>query len=522
MYTIVVADDEEELRRAIIRKINWEEIGFRVVGEAENGIDALELVEKLEPDLLLTDIRMPFVTGIELARQVREIRPATHIAFLSGFDDFSYAQQAIQYNIISYLLKPISMAELTKELYVIKEKMDGIFREFEARQRGQTDEEGVFIPLLLDEFQEGFSEEKETLLRKQAVECGLLSEETSPFSYVVMVVGFYDENGRNHTTRSQVHSVDTVLNKYLKHVSFYVEGRVVSLLAGTQVSLEKYLHIAVDEVIQNTERILKMRCLVGVSRRIEKLSFGHEAYREAVNAGSYDRKNKSSVHFAADEERAKVLDIDYISNSVKEVENLIRGGAETELAEYIKQLFAELREKQTTRAGVNFLVVQLLAGVCRQIFSVTDVEEQDYTMMQQMAFFTGSLEEMEIKITEFCLRVREIITNQRKKSGIVLCDKTMQMIENMYDNPDMTLNYVSGQIGVSPNYLSALIRKHTGKTFVDLLTAKRIETAKELLLCSTMKIREISEKCGYSDQHYFSYCFKKYTGFSPGAMREQA
>lgn len=153
---------------------------------------------------------------------------------------------------------------------------------------------------------------------------------------------------------------------------------------------------------------------------------------------------------------------------------------------------------------------------------MTDVEEQDYTMMRQMAFFTGSLEEMEIKITEFCLRVREIITNQRKKSGIVLCDKTMQMIENMYDNPDMTLNYVSGQIGVSPNYLSALIRKHTGKTFVDLLTAKRIETAKELLLCSTMKIREISEKCGYSDQHYFSYCFKKYTGFSPGAMREQA
>ena len=99
-----MADDEEELRRAIIRKIDWESIGFQVVGEAENGIEALELVERMEPDLLLTDIRMPFVSGIELARQVREVRPTTQIAFLSGFDEFSYAQQAIQYNIISYML----------------------------------------------------------------------------------------------------------------------------------------------------------------------------------------------------------------------------------------------------------------------------------------------------------------------------------------------------------------------------------------------------------------------------------
>ena len=81
MYRIIVADDEEELRRAIIRKIQWEEIGFQVVGEAENGAEALELVEKLEPDLILTDIRMPFISGVELARQIREIRPSTQIAF---------------------------------------------------------------------------------------------------------------------------------------------------------------------------------------------------------------------------------------------------------------------------------------------------------------------------------------------------------------------------------------------------------------------------------------------------------
>ena len=114
MYTVIVADDEQEIRRSLIRKVDWGSVGFQVIGEAENGEEALELTEKLEPDPLLTDIRMPFISGIELARQVREIRPATQIAFLSGFDDFSYAQQAIQYNIISYLsLKSASVKNIT-------------------------------------------------------------------------------------------------------------------------------------------------------------------------------------------------------------------------------------------------------------------------------------------------------------------------------------------------------------------------------------------------------------------------
>lgn len=116
MYTALIVDDEEELRRAIIEKVDWQESGFKVIGDAGNGIDALELAERLEPDLILTDIRMPMMSGLELARQVRELRPATQVVILSGYDDFGYAQTAIQYNIIGYLLKPISSSELTEEL----------------------------------------------------------------------------------------------------------------------------------------------------------------------------------------------------------------------------------------------------------------------------------------------------------------------------------------------------------------------------------------------------------------------
>ena len=134
IYTVVVADDEDELREAVCTMIPWEELGFRLAGSASNGLDALQLVEKYEPDLLLTDIRMPFISGIELARQVREVRPATNIAFLSGYDDFAYAQQAIQYNIISYMLKPLTMEGLGAELRAIRQKIDAQYALF--RQAG--------------------------------------------------------------------------------------------------------------------------------------------------------------------------------------------------------------------------------------------------------------------------------------------------------------------------------------------------------------------------------------------------
>ena len=130
LYTVVVADDEDELREAVCTMIPWQDYGFCLVGSASNGLDALQLVEKHGPDLLLTDIRMPFISGIELARQVREVRPATNIAFLSGYDDFRYAKQAIQYNIISYMLKPLTMEGLGAELRNIREKIDAQYAMF--------------------------------------------------------------------------------------------------------------------------------------------------------------------------------------------------------------------------------------------------------------------------------------------------------------------------------------------------------------------------------------------------------
>ena len=124
LYRIILVDDEEEVRKSIIRKIDWEEAGFFVAGDAENGEDALEKIEALEPDVVLTDIRMPYMDGLTLAERIRQKYPSMKIVIFSGFDDFEYAKQAIKLNVTEYILKPVNVEELTAILKRIKVNLD--------------------------------------------------------------------------------------------------------------------------------------------------------------------------------------------------------------------------------------------------------------------------------------------------------------------------------------------------------------------------------------------------------------
>ena len=411
LYTVIVADDEDEIREAVCTMIPWEELGFCLVGNASNGLDALELVEQYEPDLLLTDIRMPFISGIELARQVREVRPATNIAFLSGYDDFEYAKQAIQYNIISYMLKPLTMEGLAKELKNIRQKIDAQFEMFRqaARQSAEQDQQAAMLmPLVLDDYAD---QEEEAQAEELARQCGLLRDRGDRPSYTVMVSTLLRDNGANGTDPAFVASVDTLTSKYLRGVSFFAAGKVISVLLGNPLDFEEYLHILADEIPQMADRVLGKRCRIGISRSVRSLTALHGAYREAMEALRQGDKSESGAQFISD-----------------------------------------------------------LAPV---------------------------------------------------KGGNLLCKRALDTLDQHYMNADLSLVSLSGMLDVSPNHLSACIKKCTGETFINILIRKRMDAARDLLSTSNLKIQEISQRCGYTDQHYFSYCFKKYCGESPNAMRRR-
>ena len=123
-YKIMLVDDEEEVRTSIIRKIDWQDAGFEVIGDAENGKEALEKIEQNEPDVVLTDIRMPYMDGLEMAENIRQRYPSIKIVIFSGFDEFEYAKKAIKLNVIEYILKPVNVEELTAILKKIKKNLD--------------------------------------------------------------------------------------------------------------------------------------------------------------------------------------------------------------------------------------------------------------------------------------------------------------------------------------------------------------------------------------------------------------
>lgn len=414
IYTVVVADDEDVLREAVCTMVPWAELGFSLVGSAGNGLDALQLVEKREPDLLLTDIRMPFISGIELARQVREIRPAMNIAFLSGYDDFEYAKQAIQYNIISYMLKPLTIEGLAAELRVVHQKIDAQFAMFRAASRPEEpapvrqDKRAVFLmPLVLDEYAA-----PDPHTAAYAIECGLLQDDADRPLYTVMVTTLQSAGGAPGTTPAFAAAVDKLAAKYLRSVSFFSGGRIVSVLLGNRSDFEEYMHILADEIPQMADRVLGGQCRIGVSRATPELAGLHAAYREAMEA---------------------------------------------------------LLKADPAEGGVRF---------------ISDLQPA-------------------------------------VRGGRALCDRALAELDRHYMEADLSLVSLSGLLDVSPNHLSACIKKYAGETFINILIRKRMEAARRLLETTGLRVQEIAGRCGYLDQHYFSYCFKKYTGESPNALRRR-
>ena len=342
--------------------------------------------------------------------------------------------------------------------------------------------------------------------------------------YTVLVISFRDEEGNNRTIEDAVNAINMILRKYMHYVSFYTDGRIVSLLAGTKASQEKYLHIIVEDITQSVKRIMNLTTFIGVSRMVSELEHCHEAYLEAMDAFGYSGRSDTGVSFISDIERTATFDQETVQAAVNRIESLLRSGTEEELHSYLDQLFAQLEEEDTPAMNIQLVMVQLIAAVFRVVYAVADSEAVQN--LQKSSPFLGQLflespREMEERYKTFCLMAREVAAEHRKKSGSVICDQALAIMESRFADPELSLNSISAEISVSPNYLSTLIKRSTGNTFIDLLTRKRMETAKEFLLGTSMKIREVSEKCGYNDQHYFSYCFKKYEGISPNACRRK-
>lgn len=397
LLSVVVADDEQELLGAVCQLIDWEGIGFKLVGRASNGLDALQLVEELQPDFLLTDIHMPFISGTALAAQVKAVQPLIQVAFLSGYDEFEYAQQGIASEVIAYFLKPISMAQLTQELIEIHRKIEKKQADFSAARQDASNYQAVAAAMLLDcYFYAGREENLKALSRM-----GLAPE--SIRSVTVAALSCADADAQ--ACQTALGAAEKFLSRQYPCRGFCSAGRIVLLLTSENGFLQ--LHAAIDELRRALKRLLDLDVSAGISKEHAPDADFHEAYKEAMEALKT---------------------------------------AETE------------------------------SGFCAA----------------------------------------------DGQSGIdQLCGRVLQIIDKEYMDETLTLQSVSERLHVSASYLGPNIKKNAGDTFINLLIRKRMAVALNLLQSSDSRIAEIARRCGYSDQSYFGYCFKKFYGVSPAKMRQE-
>lgn len=475
LLTVIVADDETELREAVCSMIPWKEIGFRLVGSAGNGLDALQLVEQLQPDLLLTDIRMPYISGVSLAQQVRELRPLTQIAFLSGYDDFAYAQKAIEYNVISYLLKPISMRELTEALAEIRGKIRRKFARLLPQKPEKSGWRELLLPLLLDGFAEEAQQDDPALLAS-LVGAGILAAGQERYSLTALAIRL-EQDGQNRTTPDMAYTVDMLLGKLCRSRSVYSGGRLLTLLIAEEEL--RGLELAIDELRQSFARVLELRAIVGISHPFTSFCRCHAASREAVDAQRF--AGESGIY-------------------------------------HISQIAAE-----SGTAESDSVTLQVLALAQRVLHTAVSPGEAAALLRRcripEPLFSISPPQELQRRVTALCLAARDLLAERRRDGVSLLCAQAMETIEKQYMEEDLSLSGVSEQLHVSPNYLSANMKKYAGDTFMNLLIKKRMEVAHALLTTSSLKIYEVARQCGYSDQHYFSFCFKKYYGVSPAQLR---
>ena len=501
IFTVVVADDEEELLQAVCNMIRWEEIGFRLLGSAGNGLDALQMVEQLQPDLLLTDIQMPFITGTALARQVRELQPLIQVAFLSGYDDFEYARSAIDSQVIAYLLKPVSMADLTAALREIHEKMAARFDAL--RPGGDRGSLPLAVAsLLLDGSNEQLPERE---LRRMIAECGLVFTEPCEFCVLAVQAGELSQNAAQ--------TVDKVMRKYCSCCSIVSGGRVLSLTVSEDGFAR--LGAALDELYCIVKRLLNEHCIIGVSRRFRQLSRSAAACREAVDTQRL--AEESGIYHVTRLQASLEERLDDEKDANARLIKLLYGGDREALESYLSQALYG--------AGGDMIAMQLLltargtvgrslgdgqAALLLQRFGLSD----PLSAAQDRGSFRR-------KVRDCCMAVLDQLGENRREGVSVLCDQALQMIEQQYMDENMSLSAVSERLHVSPNYLSANMKKYTGDTFINLLIKRRMEAARVLLRGGGVKVAEVAKQCGYTDQHYFSYCFKKYYGVSPARMRQR-
>lgn len=529
---VFLVEDEAIIRSGVKKSINWEQEGYEFVGEASDGELAYPMILKEKPDILITDIRMPFMDGLELSRLVKKELPDIKILILSGYDEFEYAKKAIKIGVTEYLLKPISAAKLTEVLNAVAETIRQENEEknlletyfAEMRENTERDKMRLFEKLLMGDLSMG-----------EILEAGERFGMNLGASCYKIVLFKILANLENHVYAEQmVDACSSVEQAASMMEGVYVfqrgvEGWAFLLTAQDEKSMEESAKILYQNLKQAMKNYTQLEYFGGIGSTVPRIRSLKQSFREADRAFAarfVEEANQiiSQKEFEKSqmEEGLKMQGVVQIGKSREMLQKFLSNGTREEVKAFSDAYISRIEEENIRSTMVRQYVVIdvciVILSFCERISSANRLQEEaeELQKMMQKIHSLSEIKKYVVRLLNEAIELRDAESGRRYSDLIAAAKKE---IENHYMTEEISLNTVAISVGMSPSYFSSIFSKEAGKTFVEYLTEVRIEKAKEFLMCSSMKTSEIGYEVGYKDPHYFSYIFKKVQGCSPKEYR---
>lgn len=533
---VFLVEDEMVIRRGIKNSIDWEKEGYIFCGEASDGELAYPMIIKEKPDILITDIRMPFMDGLELCKLVKKELPNIKILILSGYDEFDYAKEAIRLGVTEYLLKPISSGKLLEALNGVSESI--------RREKEDKD----LVRKYMEEMRENTEHEKQKFFEQMiagnlsmadALETGKKYEMSlSAGMYNLLLFRFTlgEENRKSGELLGEAEYAIEKLTERLEYVFEFqrgVEGWAFLLMADNEEQMSE----RVKELSKDLEEIMKNYSTIayfgGIGQPVARLRELEESFREAERAlaarFTMELNRIISVEDIRMAQNVDTLDdieitsFGEIEKTRTMLEKFLNNGVEDEIDEFVDVYINELPEENLKSVLMRQYIIMdayiVMMSFCEKIEGIEGEMQAQSEELKNSMKTIQTVEEIKNYIRMLLKKiigVRDTISG-RRYSDIIEIAK--DQIRKTYMSDEISLNTVAAEVGMSPSYFSSIFSKEMGKTFVEYLTEIRMDRAKELLMCSSMKTSEIGYEVGYKDPHYFSYIFKKTQNCTPKEFR---
>lgn len=537
MYRFLIIDDEPVVREGISETIEWSDHGFELVGACRDGREGLAAIDRLHPDVVLTDVCMPFVDGLELAATIGEQYPTIKTILLTGYDEFEYAQEAVKLKVHDFILKPITADELREVLDTLRAEID---RERDHRYKLERLDAQVkaSLPVYRERLLNRLVEDdlSQTDFDRSI---GLLDIDLSGPAFIAMIVDI-DPVPHPHEIieRSVVVSDERLLalavNEIVEKITGDVQGVVTFSTAANEtiviVSLseeERSVVVALDlaeTIAVHVQREISHTVSIGIGGPGSGIEEIPRAYREARTALEHrfvlgENQIVTIQQVRGDTTQGAVTDRPDLRKRF--VRALVAGTPDIDaiLTETLETLLSDregIDQCHVTLHRILADTINALEGIGLDYREISSIEGNPFEHLSRIK----TLKEAERWFLSFVEAVRRKLSGRRQRHSQRKAVDATEYIELHYAEPDLSLQDVCNALAVSKSYLSPIFKAHTEMTFVEYLTSRRMERAKELLGDGAMKVYEIAERVGYRDAHYFSLTFKKQTGETPREFQD--